>query len=634
MSFDFEQRQQARIRRYQKHTVASTFRECGFFEFRLKNYLWSWNILESQSYSNFGAEDFYNTDLVKKSEGLFFRLTKVGTMTFEQRQQARIRRYQEAHRGLNFLRVWLPPTTDRRVNVIGLNGRVFRGQIPAVPLDRLPTGVEVVGEQELYEEIRDMKFPEVPEQEPLGPGRRIGGAHTKSNKQLSFAPAIVNDTEENQKTRVSLLGADGHVYRGTGKPESVIEPDRKLQGSRKSRSAKEIREAVVPTVVSLYINGRPLYDDERTDRIEETSVTLIEMPVPHLERMVEVARQKEIRAQIEKHRLPREDSEEDTSDDSSAHSDEEQASNIKDSKEETTGSSKNSVEQGPDLQDSKEVSSDDSSAHSDEEQASNMQDSKEETSGSSENSVEQGPDLQDSKEVSSDLSQSSEEEESVSQESGYESGSESSEELATSSDSKESSDQDSKDILDSEKVSASQKAKDVMGSQDSGGHESDQENVSKDHNNELEVQVGSKDSTDAQDSEQNSSSQNPENVTNIHESDQENDSYNSHDESEDNHDAHNSDLTSSQNPDNVTDVHESDQENASHDSHKESPDFKDSKNTTDVRDLNVTSGQNQGTVPGSKDTGFQKSDQEYASHKDIKQSPDSHNSKDIPNSED
>ncbi|GIY64886.1 uncharacterized protein CDAR_240221 [Caerostris darwini] len=57
-------------------------------------------------------------------------------------ERERLTRYQHQHRGLSFLELWLPPTTDQEVNVIGINNHVYKGKVPAVPEDELPPGID------------------------------------------------------------------------------------------------------------------------------------------------------------------------------------------------------------------------------------------------------------------------------------------------------------------------------------------------------------------------------------------------------------------------------------------------------------------------------------------------------------
>ncbi|GFR01856.1 uncharacterized protein TNCT_490441 [Trichonephila clavata] len=67
-------------------------------------------------------------------------------------ERDRLTRYQHQHRGLSFLKLWIPPTTDRSVNIIGLNNHIYKGKVPAVPLDQLPPDVDPdsIDEEKLY----------------------------------------------------------------------------------------------------------------------------------------------------------------------------------------------------------------------------------------------------------------------------------------------------------------------------------------------------------------------------------------------------------------------------------------------------------------------------------------------------
>ncbi|GFY43700.1 uncharacterized protein TNIN_402701 [Trichonephila inaurata madagascariensis] len=197
-------------------------------------------------------------------------------------ERDRLTRYQHQHRGLSFLKLWLPPTTDRSVNIIGLNNHIYKGKVPAVPLDQLPPDVdpESIDEGKLYREIRDMKFPEIPLLEPLGPARRVGGEYTKT-KRFTFAPVAV--PVDLDKVETPLLGIDGKVYRGASKAAPTAELDRKLAGSKRPVRPPSIynssRGNVLPTVVSLYVDGKP--PSERGQL-----VPIIQVPSTDLETMV------------------------------------------------------------------------------------------------------------------------------------------------------------------------------------------------------------------------------------------------------------------------------------------------------------------------------------------------------------
>lgn len=97
-----------------------------------------------------------------------------------------------------------------------------------------------------------MSFPPVPENEPLGPSRRIGGSYTLA-KKLILAPVRVSGKEEFEETMI--LGKDGKFYRGTEKYPSSVDLDKSLRGTkrpvRKIRQASSARGFVEPTLISL-----------------------------------------------------------------------------------------------------------------------------------------------------------------------------------------------------------------------------------------------------------------------------------------------------------------------------------------------------------------------------------------------
>ncbi|GFT35018.1 uncharacterized protein NPIL_524041, partial [Nephila pilipes] len=203
---------------------------------------------------------------------------------FLKQERERLTQYQHQHRGVRFLKLWLPPTTDRNVNIIGLNNHIYKGKVPTVPLDELPPEVdpESIDEEQLYREIRDMKFPEVPPLEPLGPARRVGGEYTKS-KRFAFAPVTVPLDLDNIET--PILGTDGKLYRGTSKVAPPPEMNRKLAGSKRPVRRPGIygssRENVIPTVVSLYVDGKPPSERRHV-------LPIIEVPYSDLKKMVKL----------------------------------------------------------------------------------------------------------------------------------------------------------------------------------------------------------------------------------------------------------------------------------------------------------------------------------------------------------
>lgn len=75
-----------------------------------------------------------------------------------QEEEFRIINYQHQHRGLNFLKLYLPPTTDRKVNLVGLDNHIYRGSIPRVPEDQLPPEIVEgsIDEEALYKVRREI----------------------------------------------------------------------------------------------------------------------------------------------------------------------------------------------------------------------------------------------------------------------------------------------------------------------------------------------------------------------------------------------------------------------------------------------------------------------------------------------
>ncbi|GFR02092.1 uncharacterized protein TNCT_296221 [Trichonephila clavata] len=125
-----------------------------------------------------------------------------------------------------------------------------------------------------------MKFPEIPPLEPLGPARRVGGEYTKA-KRFTFAPVAV--PLDLDKVETPIFGKDGKLYRGTSKAAPAAELDRKLAGSKRPVRPPSIynssRGNVTPTVVSLYVDGKP--PSERGQLIP-----IIQVPSTDLEKMV------------------------------------------------------------------------------------------------------------------------------------------------------------------------------------------------------------------------------------------------------------------------------------------------------------------------------------------------------------
>ncbi|XP_071037509.1 uncharacterized protein [Parasteatoda tepidariorum] len=175
---------------------------------------------------------------------------------FLEQERRRLTRYQHQHRGLSFIKLWLPPTSDKDANIIGRDGHVYKGKIPRVPLDQLPPEVdpETVDEGELYEEIRDMKYLDIPIQEPLGPTRRIGGEYTKA-KRLTLAPVEFQYRKAIEET--PIIGADVKMYHGPiFKSQLISEMDLDHRESMKlNRSDKDFVE---PTLVTLHVDGRAI----------------------------------------------------------------------------------------------------------------------------------------------------------------------------------------------------------------------------------------------------------------------------------------------------------------------------------------------------------------------------------------
>ncbi|GBN66537.1 hypothetical protein AVEN_10965-1 [Araneus ventricosus] len=199
-------------------------------------------------------------------------------------ERERLTRYQHQHRGLNFLKLWLPPAADRKVNIIGLNNHIYKGKIPTVPLDQLPPEVDPksIDEEELYKEIRDMRFPIVPPLRPLGPARRIGGEYTTA-KRMAFAPVQISLDDD--KMEMPILGADGKVYQGRSKAVPAQELDRRLRGTNRPVKTPAMygsdRGTVKPTVVSLYVDGKP--PSER-----KPPVPLIQLPYADLNKLTKL----------------------------------------------------------------------------------------------------------------------------------------------------------------------------------------------------------------------------------------------------------------------------------------------------------------------------------------------------------
>ncbi|KAF8791857.1 nucleolar protein 3-like [Argiope bruennichi] len=197
-------------------------------------------------------------------------------------ERERLTRYQHQHRGLSFLKLWLPPITDRDVNIIGLNNHIYKGKIPTAPLDKLPPEVDPksIDEEQLYKEIRDMRFPVAPPLEPLGPTRRVGGVYTTA-KRMAFAPVQISLADD--KTQMPLLGKDGKIYQGRTKRAPTHELDQRLKGTKRPVKTpaqyESDRGTVKPTVVSLYVDGKP--PSER-----KPHVPIIQMPCADLNKLI------------------------------------------------------------------------------------------------------------------------------------------------------------------------------------------------------------------------------------------------------------------------------------------------------------------------------------------------------------
>ena len=134
-----------------------------------------------------------------------------------------------------------------------------------------------------------MHFPPVPEQEPLGPLRRIGGKYTLG-KRLTYAPIHLDCAEELEETLV--LGKDGDIYRGKAKVPSKMELDKKLRGTKrcvqKILRPSSTRGYVEPSLIVLHTNDKP-------QCYGKSKKTLIEMPTTEVENVLTMIKEKSIK---------------------------------------------------------------------------------------------------------------------------------------------------------------------------------------------------------------------------------------------------------------------------------------------------------------------------------------------------
>lgn len=131
-----------------------------------------------------------------------------------------------------------------------------------------------------------MKFPAIPEQEPLGPSRRIEGEYTLA-KRMAFAPVHVDCTEGLEETLV--LRKDGGIYRGKEKYPSKLELDKKLAGTKrpilKVLKTSSTRGYVEPSLVRLQTSDKPtLY--------EKSKKPLIELPTAEIGNVISMVKEK------------------------------------------------------------------------------------------------------------------------------------------------------------------------------------------------------------------------------------------------------------------------------------------------------------------------------------------------------
>lgn len=138
-----------------------------------------------------------------------------------------------------------------------------------------------------------MNFPPVPEQEPLGPSRRIEGEYTLA-KRMALAPVHVDCTEGLEETLV--LGKDGGIYRGKGKYPSKLELDKKLRGTKrpifKVVGTSSTRGYIEPSVVTLQTNDKPtLYGKDKK--------SLIELPTAEIRNVISMVKEKSIKGESE-----------------------------------------------------------------------------------------------------------------------------------------------------------------------------------------------------------------------------------------------------------------------------------------------------------------------------------------------
>lgn len=138
-----------------------------------------------------------------------------------------------------------------------------------------------------------MNFPPVPEQEPLGPSRRIEGEYTLA-KRMALAPVHVDCTEGLEETLV--LGKDGGIYRGKKKYPSKLELDKKLRGTKrpifKVVGTSSTRGYIEPSVVTLQTNDKPtLYGKGKK--------SLIELPTAEIRNVISMVKEKSIKGESE-----------------------------------------------------------------------------------------------------------------------------------------------------------------------------------------------------------------------------------------------------------------------------------------------------------------------------------------------